>query len=194
MVKALADRFAEAFAERMHEKVRREFWGYASDEAFTNRRTLIDERTYHGIRPAPGYPAQPDHTEKVTLFKLLDAEKEVGIRLTESYAMTPGSSVSGLYFAHPKAIISAWRRWSGTRSRIMPHARACRWPRSSAGLGPYSITFPPLTQRPRNKDRLIIVNDPSRIVHLSSSRAAGHLPPQRPAPQWSAPGRGDQSC
>jgi 5-methyltetrahydrofolate--homocysteine methyltransferase len=101
MVKALADRFAEAFAERMHEKVRREFWGYASDEAFEPQ-DLIDE-TYHGIRPAPGYPAQPDHTEKVTLFKLLDAEKEVGIRLTESYAMTPGSSVSGLYIAHPES-------------------------------------------------------------------------------------------
>jgi 5-methyltetrahydrofolate--homocysteine methyltransferase len=99
MVKALADRFAEAFAERMHEVVRRELWGYAPDEAFAPEE-LIGE-PYTGIRPAPGYPAQPDHTEKVTLFKLLDAEAETGVTLTESYAMWPGSSVSGLYLAHP---------------------------------------------------------------------------------------------
>jgi 5-methyltetrahydrofolate--homocysteine methyltransferase len=99
LVKALADRFAEAFAERMHERVRREFWGYAPDEAFTPEE-LISE-AYGGIRPAPGYPAQPDHTEKVTLFSLLDATKATGVTLTESYAMWPGSSVSGLYIAHP---------------------------------------------------------------------------------------------
>jgi 5-methyltetrahydrofolate--homocysteine methyltransferase len=99
LVKALADRFAEAFAERMHEQVRREFWGYAPDEAFTPEE-LISE-TYGGIRPAPGYPAQPDHTEKVTLFSLLDATAATGVTLTESYAMWPGSSVSGLYIGHP---------------------------------------------------------------------------------------------
>ncbi|MGL4197802.1 MAG: methionine synthase [Allorhizobium sp.] len=99
LVKALADRFAEAFAERMHEQVRREFWGYAPDEAFTPEE-LISE-SYAGIRPAPGYPAQPDHTEKVTLFSLLDATKATGVTLTESYAMWPGSSVSGLYIGHP---------------------------------------------------------------------------------------------
>ncbi len=99
LVKALADRFAEAFAERMHERVRREFWGYAPDEAFTPEE-LISE-TYAGIRPAPGYPAQPDHTEKVTLFSLLDATAATGVTLTESYAMWPGSSVSGLYIGHP---------------------------------------------------------------------------------------------
>ncbi|QLF70897.1 methionine synthase [Peteryoungia desertarenae] len=99
MVKALADRFAEAFAERMHERVRREFWGYAPDEAFSPEE-LISE-TYGGIRPAPGYPAQPDHTEKVTLFSLLDATATTGVTLTESYAMWPGSSVSGLYIGHP---------------------------------------------------------------------------------------------
>jgi len=99
LVKALADRFAEAFAERMHEQVRREFWGYAPDEAFTPEE-LISE-SYAGIRPAPGYPAQPDHTEKVTLFLLLDATKATGVTLTESYAMWPGSSVSGLYIGHP---------------------------------------------------------------------------------------------
>ena len=99
LVKALADRFAEAFAERMHERVRREFWGYAPDEAFTPEELIAE--TYGGIRPAPGYPAQPDHTEKVTLFSLLDATKATGVTLTESYAMWPGSSVSGLYIGHP---------------------------------------------------------------------------------------------
>ncbi|MEP9398884.1 methionine synthase [Mesorhizobium sp. KR2-14] len=101
LVKALADRFAEAFAERMHERVRREFWGYAPQENLSGDE-LIGE-TYRGIRPAPGYPAQPDHTEKVTLFRLLDAQKRVGVSLTESYAMWPGSSVSGLYLAHPES-------------------------------------------------------------------------------------------
>ncbi len=101
MVKALADRFAEAFAERMHQLVRKEFWGYAPDETFSNEDLIREE--YQGIRPAPGYPAQPDHTEKETLFRLLEAERRVGVKLTESYAMWPGSSVSGLYFAHPEA-------------------------------------------------------------------------------------------
>jgi len=101
LVKALADRFAEAFAERMHEFVRRELWGYAPDETF-GPADLIGE-PYAGIRPAPGYPAQPDHTEKTTLFRLLDAEKEIGVTLTESYAMWPGSSVSGLYIASPES-------------------------------------------------------------------------------------------
>lgn len=99
MVKALADRFAEAFAERLHEKVRKEFWGYAPEEAFAPE-ALIEE-PYHGIRPAPGYPAQPDHTEKATLFRLLDATAATGVELTESYAMWPGASVSGLYLSHP---------------------------------------------------------------------------------------------
>jgi 5-methyltetrahydrofolate--homocysteine methyltransferase len=101
MVKALADRLAEAFAERMHERVRKEFWGYASDENLTNEGLIGEE--YQGIRPAPGYPAQPDHTEKATLFSLLEAERRIGVTLTESYAMWPGSSVSGLYLSHPEA-------------------------------------------------------------------------------------------
>ena len=101
MVKALADRIAEAFAERMHERVRREFWAYETGPAATPEERL--EEAYRGIRPAPGYPAQPDHTEKVTLFELLKAERRVGVKLTESYAMWPGSSVSGLYLAHPNA-------------------------------------------------------------------------------------------
>ncbi|MXN63475.1 methionine synthase [Stappia sp. GBMRC 2046] len=96
---ALADRLAEAFAEKLHQRVRKELWGYAPDEALSNEE-LIGE-AYQGIRPAPGYPAQPDHTEKETLFRMLDAEAATGIKLTESYAMWPGSSVSGLYFAHP---------------------------------------------------------------------------------------------
>lgn len=99
LVKALADRFAEAFAERMHQRVRKEFWGYAADETFSNDELIHEE--YAGIRPAPGYPAQPDHTEKATLFSLLDATKATGVELTESYAMWPGSSVSGLYIGHP---------------------------------------------------------------------------------------------
>jgi 5-methyltetrahydrofolate--homocysteine methyltransferase len=98
---ALADRLAEAFAEALHFKVRTELWGYAPDERF-DLDTLIGEK-YRGIRPAPGYPAQPDHTEKQTLFRLLGADTATGIDLTESFAMTPASSVSGLYFAQPKA-------------------------------------------------------------------------------------------
>lgn len=98
---ALADRLAEAFAERMHELVRRELWGYVPDEALDND-ALIAER-YQGIRPAPGYPACPDHTEKRTIFALLEAEERAGITLTESMAMLPGASVSGLYFWHPDA-------------------------------------------------------------------------------------------
>ncbi|MEM8743480.1 MAG: methionine synthase [Pseudomonadota bacterium] len=101
LVKALSDRFAEAMAEMLHERVRREFWGYAKDEDFAPD-ALIGE-PYDGIRPAPGYPAQPDHTEKRTLFGLLDAEAATGVSLTDSMAMWPGSSVSGLYIAHPES-------------------------------------------------------------------------------------------
>ncbi|MDR6755710.1 5-methyltetrahydrofolate--homocysteine methyltransferase [Mycoplana sp. BE70] len=101
LVKALADRFAEAFAERMHEYVRKELWAYAPEESHTPQDLVAEP--YAGIRPAPGYPAQPDHTEKTTLFRLLDAEKEIGVQLTESMAMWPGSSVSGLYIACPES-------------------------------------------------------------------------------------------
>ena len=99
MVKALADRLAEAFAEHMHERVRREFWAYAATEKLEHK-ALIDE-LYQGIRPAPGYPACPDHTEKRTLFNVLDAENKVGVRLTENDAMWPAASVCGIYFSHP---------------------------------------------------------------------------------------------
>ena len=101
LLEALADRLAEAMAERMHERVRTEFWGHEANEQLTNT-DLIAER-YRGIRPAPGYPACPDHTEKETLFDLLDVTKEIGIELTESRAMWPGASVSGWYFAHPQS-------------------------------------------------------------------------------------------
>ena len=101
MIKALADRLAEAFAEALHEKVRRELWAYAPDEKLSNEQLIAED--YAGIRPAPGYPAQPDHTEKRTLFALLDAEKAVGVKLTESYAMWPAAAVSGLYFSHPES-------------------------------------------------------------------------------------------
>ena len=93
--------FAEALAEALHQRVRRELWGYAPDEAF-GPDELVGE-PYRGIRPAPGYPAQPDHTEKATLFRLLDATAATGVSLTESFAMWPGSSVSGLYLAHSDA-------------------------------------------------------------------------------------------
>jgi 5-methyltetrahydrofolate--homocysteine methyltransferase len=99
MIKAIADRLAEAFAEKMHELVRKEFWGYANDEHLSNEELIKEE--YKGIRPAPGYPACPDHTEKRTLFDLLDAEKNAGIKLTESFAMYPAAAVSGFYFSHP---------------------------------------------------------------------------------------------
>jgi 5-methyltetrahydrofolate--homocysteine methyltransferase len=99
LLKALADRLAEALAERMHQRVRTEFWAYVPDEKLTNEELIAEK--YRGIRPAPGYPAQPDHTEKATLFKLLDAERAIGVQLTESFAMWPGAAVSGLYFSHP---------------------------------------------------------------------------------------------
>ncbi len=101
MVKALADRLAEAFAEHLHQRVRKEFWGYAADETLSNEQ-LIKE-TYRGIRPAPGYPACPEHTEKGKLFDLLDAEKAIGVKLTEHFAMYPAASVSGWYFSHPQS-------------------------------------------------------------------------------------------
>ncbi|MEQ9415884.1 MAG: vitamin B12 dependent-methionine synthase activation domain-containing protein, partial [Cyclobacteriaceae bacterium] len=100
MAKALADRLAEAFAELLHEKVRKEYWGYATSESLSDE-DLIKEK-YVGIRPAPGYPACPEHTEKGTLFQLLDAEK-IGMKLTESFAMYPAAAVSGFYFSHPES-------------------------------------------------------------------------------------------
>ncbi len=101
LLEALADRLAEAFAERLHQRVRKEFWGYVPDEHLDNE-ALISEK-YAGIRPAPGYPACPEHSEKATLWQLLDAERNAGIRITENFAMWPGAAVSGWYFAHPQS-------------------------------------------------------------------------------------------
>jgi 5-methyltetrahydrofolate--homocysteine methyltransferase len=123
LVTALADRLAEAFAERLHELVRREVWGYAADESFDNA-ALIAE-AYQGIRPAPGYPACPDHTEKRTIFEMLEAEARAGIHLTESMAMLPASSVSGLYFWHPEARYFGLGRIS--RDQLEDYARRKGW-------------------------------------------------------------------
>jgi 5-methyltetrahydrofolate--homocysteine methyltransferase len=123
LLRALADRLAEAFAERMHEMVRHNYWGYAADERLSNEALIKEE--YRGIRPAPGYPAQPEHSEKATLFKLLDATDKIGVQLTESYAMWPGSSVSGFYYAHPES------RYFGVgkieRDQVEDYARRKGW-------------------------------------------------------------------
>ncbi|MEL6567145.1 MAG: vitamin B12 dependent-methionine synthase activation domain-containing protein, partial [Pseudomonadota bacterium] len=123
MVKALADRFAEAMAEYMHARVRRELWGYAPDEDLDNE-ALIREK-YRGIRPAPGYPAQPDHTEKETIFRLLEAEARIGVSLTSSFAMDPAPSVSGLYFAHADSAYFAVGRIE--RDQVEDYARRKGW-------------------------------------------------------------------
>ena len=141
LVKALADRFAEAFAERMHERVRKEFWGYAPEENLSADQLITED--YAGIRPAPGYPAQPDHTEKATLFRLLDAEKATGVQLTESFAMWPGSSVAGLYIGHPDAYYFGVAKVERdqvedyARRKGMPVAELERW------LGPVLNYVPP---------------------------------------------------
>jgi 5-methyltetrahydrofolate--homocysteine methyltransferase len=123
MLKALADRLAEAFAERLHERVRREFWGYAPDEALGNDELIAEK--YRGIRPAPGYPACPDHTEKATLFRLLDATKNAGIELTDGYAMFPTAAVSGWYFAHPQSQYFVVGRL--TKEQVEDYARRKGW-------------------------------------------------------------------
>ncbi len=123
LFKSLSDRFAEAFAEYLHQRVRRSIWGYASDETLSNEE-LIKE-AYAGIRPAPGYPAQPDHTEKDLLFKLLEAPERTGITLTESWAMSPASSVSGLYIAHPDSVYFAVGRVA--RDQVEDYANRKGW-------------------------------------------------------------------
>ncbi len=128
MVKAIADRLAEACAEWLHQRVRKQIWGYASNEQLTNDE-LIGE-TYQGTRPAPGYPACPDHTEKDKLFALLDAQQAVGVTLTESYAMYPASSVSGWYFAHPQATYFAVNKI--TSDQLEDYAQRKGWTRDVA--------------------------------------------------------------
>jgi 5-methyltetrahydrofolate--homocysteine methyltransferase len=140
MLKALADRLAEAAAEHFHERVRRELWGYAAAEGLTNEQLVREE--YRGIRPAPGYPACPDHTEKAKLWSLLDAETNAGIRLTESYAMYPTAAVSGWYIAHPQARYFALGKID--REQVQDYARrkglalseAQRWLSPSLGYEP----------------------------------------------------------
>ncbi len=128
LLKALADRLAEAFAERLHERVRREFWGYVPEESLDNE-SLIDEK-YSGIRPAPGYPACPDHTEKGILFKLLDATHNAGIELTDSFAMFPTAAVSGWYFSHPDSQYFVVGRL--TREQVDDYAKRKGWTREEA--------------------------------------------------------------
>lgn len=128
ILKALADRLAEAFAEHMHQRVRREFWGYAPDEDLDNT-ALIAEK-YHGIRPAPGYPACPDHTEKTTLFELLDVTANTGIELTEGFSMYPAAAVSGWYFSHPDSQYFVVGRLS--REQVEDYARRKDWHLSEA--------------------------------------------------------------
>jgi 5-methyltetrahydrofolate--homocysteine methyltransferase len=134
LLSALADRFAEAFAERLHQRVRQDFWGYAADETLSNDELIAEK--YRGIRPAPGYPAQPEHSEKATLFDLLGATEKIGVNLTESYAMWPGASVSGFYYSHPET------RYFGVgkieRDQVEDYARRKGWDMATAErwLGP----------------------------------------------------------
>jgi 5-methyltetrahydrofolate--homocysteine methyltransferase len=128
LLKALADRLAEAFAERMHERVRQEFWGYQPDEALDNEALIAEQ--YRGIRPAPGYPACPDHTEKAALFELLDATRNAGIELTEGYAMYPAAAVSGWYFSHPDSQYFVVGRI--TREQVEDYAKRKGWTRAEA--------------------------------------------------------------
>jgi 5-methyltetrahydrofolate--homocysteine methyltransferase len=139
MLKALADRFAEAAAEHFHERVRRELWGYANEESLTNEQLVREE--YRGIRPAPGYPSCPDHTEKAKLWQLLDVERRTGIRLTESFAMYPTAAVSGWYLAHPEAhyfplgMVARDQVEDYARRKGMPLEEAEKWLSASLGYG-----------------------------------------------------------
>jgi 5-methyltetrahydrofolate--homocysteine methyltransferase len=140
ILKALADRLAEAFAERMHEFVRREYWGYASDEHFTNDQLIAEQ--YAGIRPAPGYPSCPDHTEKATLWRLLEPERNAGMTITESFAMLPTAAVSGWYFSHPRAKyfplgkidLDQVQNYAARKKMTLPEAE--RWLAPSLGYEP----------------------------------------------------------
>ena len=145
LLESLADRLAEAFAERLHERVRTEFWGYQPDESLDNE-ALIKEH-YVGIRPAPGYPACPEHTEKQTIWELLDVKANTGIELTESMAMWPGASVSGLYFSHPQSQYFVVGQLG--RDQVEDYAEAQgldAWPRPSGGSRRTSATAPTTTE------------------------------------------------
>ena len=178
MVKALADRFAEAFAEAMHARVRRELWAYAPDEAFTPEELIAEP--YNGIRPAPGYPAQPDHTEKATLFRLLDAERATGVRLTESYAMWPGLVGERTLYRSPGRALFRRRQGRARPGRGLRRAQGhgCRRNRALARAGAelcagdgggggvirvldWLLTQPSGTTMPLQNDRRAIRNAPS---------------------------------
>lgn len=148
LVKALADRLAEAFAERMHERVRREFWGYARDESLTNSQIIAEE--YAGIRPAPGYPASPDHSEKETLFRLLDAGA-IGVSLTESCAMMPAASVSGLYIGHPGSFYFGVGRINGDQLEDYARRKGLSVDEAARWLGP-NLADGVSGVRPRGED------------------------------------------
>jgi 5-methyltetrahydrofolate--homocysteine methyltransferase len=143
MLKVLADRLAEALAERLHERVRREFWGYASDEKLTNEQLIREE--YRGIRPAPGYPSCPDHTEKAKLFALLHAEHNAGIVLTESFAMHPASAVSGWYFSHPQARYINLGKVDRDQVEDYAHRKGMTLPQAERWLAP-SLGYEPVVE------------------------------------------------
>jgi 5-methyltetrahydrofolate--homocysteine methyltransferase len=173
LCKALADRLAEAFAERMHARVRREFWGYAPDEALSPEQ-LISEQ-YRGIRPAPGYPAQPDHTEKATLFRLLDAENTAGVRLTESFAMWPGSSVSGLYFSHPDSFYFGVGKIE--RDQVEDYAGRKGWHVAEAErwLAPVLNYIPPRLEAAAGPElKEAVARRPSPANDLAAAEIAAH--------------------
>ncbi len=128
LFKALCDRLAEAFAEHLHWRVRREFWGYASEEALTNEQLIAEE--YQGIRPAPGYPACPEHSEKAALFRILDATRQIGVELTENFAMWPGAAVSGFYLSHPDSQYFAVAKIE--RDQVEDYARRKGWDMKTA--------------------------------------------------------------
>jgi 5-methyltetrahydrofolate--homocysteine methyltransferase len=135
MLKVLADRLAEAFAEHLHQRVRREFWGYAAGEELTNDELIAEK--YRGIRPAPGYPACPDHTEKGPLFCLLDASKSTGMTLTESFAMLPASAVSGFYFSHPDSAYFAVGKLGRDQVEDYARRKAMTLDEAERWLAPY---------------------------------------------------------
>ena len=139
MLKAIADRLAEAFAEWLHRKVRRELWGYARDETLDNAALIREE--YRGIRPAPGYPACPDHAVKGPLFELLE-RRAIGMTVTENFAMLPAASVSGFYLSHPDARYFAVGRIGDDQLADFARARASTWPRRAGGWRRTSASAP----------------------------------------------------
>jgi 5-methyltetrahydrofolate--homocysteine methyltransferase len=171
LCKALADRLAEAFAERMHARVRGEFWGYAPDETLAPDQLILEQ--YAGIRPAPGYPAQPDHTEKATLFRLLDAEATAGVILTESFAMWPGSSVSGLYFSHPESYYFGVGKIE--HDQVEDYAARKGWSTAEAErwLAPV-LNYIPAGERPANAAMPMLA--PTAAVPEPANDAASHPP------------------